>query len=63
VAICYHQIVLDCTWNDLEAEIVLRNLNVPVSEQERLHGYYLKLREEHRKSPSAPAPLKEEHPA
>jgi hypothetical protein len=55
--------VLDCTWNDLEAEIVLRNLNIPVAEQQRLHGYYLKLREEHRKAPPAPAPLKEENPS
>ncbi len=55
--------MLDCTWNDLEAEIVLRNLNIPVAEQQRLHGYYLKLREEHRKAPPAPAPLKEENPS
>ena len=55
--------MLDCTWNDLEAEIVLRNLNMPVAEQQRLHGYYLKLREEHRKALQAPAAsLKEERP-
>jgi hypothetical protein len=52
--------VVDCTWNDLEAEIVLRNLNIPVAEQQRLHGYYLKLREEHRKALSAPASSEEE---
>jgi len=40
--------VLDCTWNDLEAEIVLRNLNGPVEEQLRLHDFYLKLRDEYR---------------
>lgn len=42
--------MLDCTWNDLEAEIVLRNLKGPNEEQQRLHGYYLKLREEYRKA-------------
>jgi hypothetical protein len=47
--------VLDCTWSDVEAEIVLRNLNLPVEEQERLHSHYLKLREEHRKALEAPA--------
>jgi hypothetical protein len=55
--------VLDCTWNDLEAEIVLRNLNVPVAEQQRLRGYYLKLREENRKASPSQAPSKEERPA
>jgi hypothetical protein len=47
--------VLDCTWNDVEAEIVLNNLNVPHAEQQRLHSYYLKLREEYRKGLPAPA--------
>jgi hypothetical protein len=47
--------VLECTWSDLEAEIVLRNLNLPVEEQERLHSYYLKLREEYRKAVQEPA--------
>jgi hypothetical protein len=42
--------VLDCTWNELEAEIVLRNLGEPNEEQQRLHRYYLKLREEYRKA-------------
>ena len=42
--------MLDCTWNDLEAEIVLRNLKAPDEEQQRLHRYYLKLREEYRKA-------------
>jgi hypothetical protein len=60
VAIWYHRIVLDCTWSDLEAEIVLRNLNVPVAEQQRLHRYYLKLREEHRKALQAPASSEKE---
>lgn len=49
--------VLDFTWSDLEAEIVLRNLNVPVEEQRRLHHYYQKLREEYRKQTHAPAPM------
>jgi hypothetical protein len=40
--------VLDCTWNDQEAEIVLGNLNLPFEEQQRLHNDYLKLREEYR---------------
>jgi hypothetical protein len=44
----YHQVVLDFTWNDVETEIVLRNLNGPVDEQLRLHDFYLKLREEYR---------------
>jgi hypothetical protein len=48
--------VLDCTWNDVEAEIVLNNLNVPQAEQQRLQSYYLKLREESRKALLA-APL------
>jgi len=42
--------VLDCTWNDREAEIVLRNLRGQNEEQQRLRGYYLKLREEYRKA-------------
>ncbi|HEX4135488.1 MAG TPA: hypothetical protein VHY84_12815 [Bryobacteraceae bacterium] len=42
--------MLDCTWNDLEAEIVLRNLGGPHEEQQRLQRYYLKLREECRKA-------------
>jgi hypothetical protein len=54
--------VLDCTWNDLEAEIVLNNLNVPSAEQERLHSYYLKMREEHRKALAAPPSSQEDKP-
>lgn len=49
--------MLDYTWSDLEAEIVLRNLNIPVEEQRRLHDYYLKLREEYRKTTHSPAPI------
>jgi len=60
VDIWYHQGVLDCTWNDLEAEIVLRNLNIPFKEQQRLRRYYLKLREEHRKALPAHTPSKKE---
>jgi hypothetical protein len=51
--------VLDCTWNDVEAEIVLRNLNLPLDERQRLHSYYLKLREEYRKALAAPAPTED----
>jgi hypothetical protein len=47
-------LVLDCTWNDLEAEIVLRNLGAPLEEQQKLHRCYLQLREEHRKAMQAP---------
>jgi hypothetical protein len=36
--------VLNCTWDDQEAEIVLRKLNLPLEEQQKLR--YLKLREE-----------------
>jgi len=53
--IWYHQFVVDCTWNDMETEIVLRNLDVPVDERLRLHDFYLKLREEHSKTRSLPA--------
>jgi hypothetical protein len=47
--------VLDCTWNDAEAEIVLRNLNLPIEERQRLHSYYLKLREQYRQALPTPA--------
>lgn len=47
--------MLDYTWSDLEAEIVLRNLNVPMEEQARLRDCYLKLREEYRKRTQAQA--------
>jgi hypothetical protein len=46
----------------LEAEIVLRNLNLPAAERQQLHGYYQKLREEYRKALPAPAPSVEEGP-
>lgn len=49
--------MLDYTWSDLEAEIVLRNLDAPVEEQARLRSYYLKLREEYRKAAQSPAPV------
>jgi hypothetical protein len=52
--------VLDYTWNDLETEIVLRNLNVPVAEQQRLHRYYLKLRQEYREGLALPTSSKKE---
>jgi hypothetical protein len=59
----YYRGVLDYTWSDLEAEIVLRNLNVPVEEQRRLRDYYLKLREEYRKATDSPAPIEPEEAA
>jgi hypothetical protein len=62
LTIWYHQIVLDYTWNDLEAEIVLNNLNVPHAEQQRLHSYYLKLREEYRKALAASPSSQEDKP-
>lgn len=49
--------MLDYTWSDLEAEIVVGNLNLPVEEQRRLRDYYLKLREEHRKRTRSAAPV------
>jgi hypothetical protein len=52
--------VLDYTWSDLEAEIVLRNLNPPSDEQQRLSGSYEKLREEYRKVAQSPAPVEPE---
>jgi hypothetical protein len=55
--------VLDYTWSDLEAEIVMRNLNVPVDEQRRLRDYYMKLREEYRNSTRTPAPANPEEAA
>lgn len=50
--------MLDCTWSDREAEIVLRNLSAPVEEQQKLHSYYLKLREEYRKAVGSSASAK-----
>ena len=55
--------MLDYTWSDLEAEIVLGNLNVPVEEQRRLRDYYLKLREEYRKATNSPTPVNPEEAA
>ena len=52
--------MLDYTWSDLEAEIVLRNLNVPVEEQRRLRDYYIKLRQEYRKATDSPTPIEAE---
>jgi hypothetical protein len=49
--------LLDYTWSDLEAEIVIRNLNAPVEEQRRLRDYYLKLREDYRKSTQSAGPV------
>lgn len=49
--------MLDYTWSELEAEIVLRNLNLPSEEQQRLRGYYQRLRDEYRKVTQSPAPI------
>ena len=46
----------------MEAEIVLNNLNVPHAEQQRLHSYYLKMREEYRKALAAPRPSQIDEP-
>jgi hypothetical protein len=62
VSVWYYRYVLDFTWNDAEAEIVLRNLNLPSQERQRLHSYYLKLREEYRNALPAPAPSGEDAP-
>jgi hypothetical protein len=45
--------VLNCTWDDQEAEIVLRRLQLHVEEEQKLGRFYLKLREEYRKSRQA----------
>ena len=50
---CYDCTVLNCTWDDNEAEIVIRNLELPLEEQKRLQSYYLKLREEYRNARQA----------
>jgi len=44
--------VLTYTWDDLEAEIVLRKLELPPEEQQRRQ--YLKLREEYRNARQGP---------
>jgi hypothetical protein len=47
--------VLNCTWDEVEAESVLRELELPVEkQQQRLYSYYLKLREEYRNSRISP---------
>ena len=40
--------MVDCTWNEQEAEIVLRNLDLPVEKQIGFRTLYLKPREEYR---------------
>jgi len=55
--------MLDYTWSDIEAEIVMRNLNLPQEEQKRLRDYYMKLREDHRKRTQSPAPIEPEEAA
>lgn len=41
----YYQVVLNYTWDDVEADLVLRNLEQPADERLRLLDYYLRLRE------------------
>jgi hypothetical protein len=53
-AVWYYRYVVDCTWNEQEAEIVLRNLNLPVEEQMRFRTLYLNLRDEYRSFKPAP---------
>jgi hypothetical protein len=38
--------VLNYTWDEVEAELVLRNLQQPIDERQKLRDYYLRLREE-----------------
>jgi hypothetical protein len=52
--------VLNGTWDDMEAETALRQLELPLEEQRKLRSYYLKLREEYRKGTSAPVSVETE---
>jgi hypothetical protein len=38
----------------MEAETALLKLDLPLEERRKLHSYYLKLREEHRKAMQTP---------
>lgn len=40
--------MLNYTWDDVEAELVLRNLEEPSDEGPKFSNLYLKLREEYR---------------
>jgi hypothetical protein len=44
----------------MEAETALRQMEMPLEEQRKLRSCYLKLREEYRKAPSAPASVETE---
>jgi hypothetical protein len=52
--IWYHNLVLNCTWDDMEAETALRKLGVQLDEQQRAEQFYLKLREADRMARPAP---------
>jgi len=54
--------MLNCTWDDREAELVLRKLQLAREEQKRLRDNYLALREKYRQSQNSnpPMPLAEE---
>ncbi|MDP9055167.1 MAG: hypothetical protein M3N93_12850 [Acidobacteriota bacterium] len=49
-------IVLNCTWDDMEAETALRKLGVQSDEQQRAEQFYLKLREDFKKKRPAAVP-------
>ena len=42
--------MLNCTWDDREAELVLRKVQLAQEEQERLRNDYQALREKYRQS-------------
>jgi hypothetical protein len=53
--IWYHTYVLNCTWDDMEAEIALRRMGLSRKDQQKAEDY-LKLREDYRSSGQAPQP-------
>jgi hypothetical protein len=42
--------MLNCTWDDREAELVLRKVQLAREEQQRLRNHYQALREQYRQS-------------
>ena len=52
----YHDAVLNCTWDDMEAEIALRRLGMSREDQQKAE-FYLKLREDYRSSGQAILPV------
>jgi len=51
--------VLNCTWDDMEAEIALRRMGLSREDQQKAE-FYLKLREDFRSSGQAPMPASNE---